>query len=108
MPRIMTGELAEHVGARVRVAGWVHHQRHLANLSFLLLRDASGIAQVVIENESDRDAAAELFPETVVEIEGTVVASAQAPSGVELHAPTITVLGESAGFPPFEMRRPEL
>jgi nondiscriminating aspartyl-tRNA synthetase len=108
MKRIMTGELAEHVGARVRVAGWVHHQRHLANLSFLLVRDASGIAQVVIEDESMRATAAALFPETVVEIEGSVVASSQAPSGVELHAPAIVVIGESDAAPPFEMRRAEL
>jgi nondiscriminating aspartyl-tRNA synthetase len=108
MKRIMTGELAEHVGARVRVAGWVHHQRHLANLSFLLVRDASGIAQVVIEDESVRATAAALFPETVVEIEGSVVASSQAPSGVELHAPAIVVIGESDAAPPFEMRRAEL
>jgi nondiscriminating aspartyl-tRNA synthetase len=108
MRRIMTTELAGNVGARVRVAGWIHHQRHLANLSFLLLRDASGVAQVVIEDASVRDAAATLFPETVVAIEGTVVASSQAPAGFELHAPEITVLGASAAAPPFEMRRAEL
>ena len=108
MPRIMTSELAEHVGARVRIAGWVHHQRQLANRSFLLLRDASGIAQVVIENDSVRSTAAALSPETVVEIDGAVVASSQALSGVELHEPTIVVLGESHAAPPFEMRRPEL
>jgi nondiscriminating aspartyl-tRNA synthetase len=108
MQRIMTNALAEHVGARVRIAGWVHHQRHLANLSFLLLRDASGVAQVVIDDESVRNTAVKLFPETVVAIEGTVVASTQAPAGVEVHAPEITVLGESAAAPPFEMRRAEL
>ena len=43
MARIMTADLVTHVGERARIAGWIHHQRHLANLSFLLLRDASGI-----------------------------------------------------------------
>jgi nondiscriminating aspartyl-tRNA synthetase len=108
MQRIMTSALAEHVGEQVRIAGWVHHQRHLANRSFLLLRDASGVAQVVIEDETARTGAAKLLPETVVAIAGTVVASTQAPAGVELHAPEITVLGESASAPPFEMRRSEL
>ena len=108
MKRIMTTELAAHVGERVRIAGWIHHQRHLAQLSFLLLRDASGVGQVVIDDESVRGRAASMLPETVVEIEGIVVASAQAPTGVELHAPAITVLGEPAEAPPFEMRRPEL
>ena len=49
-----------------------------------------------------------MLPETVVEIEAAVVASSQAPTGVELHGPVITVLGEPAEAPPFEMRRPEL
>jgi len=108
MKRIMTSVVADHAGERVRIAGWVHHQRHLAQLSFLLLRDASGVAQVVIEDESVREAAMKLLPETVIAIEGTAVASAQAPAGVELHAPEITVLGDAVAAPPFEMRRPEL
>ena len=108
MKRMMTTELVEHVGERVRIAGWIHHQRHLANRSFLLVRDARGIAQVVIEEAPVRSIATALLPETVVEIDGTVVASEQAPGGVELHAPAITVLGEPASAPPFEMRRPEL
>ena len=47
MERTMTSDLAGRAGARVRLAGWVHHQRHLAHVSFLLLRDASGIALLV-------------------------------------------------------------
>jgi nondiscriminating aspartyl-tRNA synthetase len=107
-PRITATELVEHVGDRVTLAGWVHHQRHLAKVSFLLLRDASGIAQVVVTEETARTVANGLAPESVVQISGTVVASAQAPGGVELHDPDVTVLGPSVGPPPFEMRRPEL
>ncbi len=76
MERTMTGDLAGHAGEQVRLAGWVHHQRHLAQVSFLLLRDASGIAQVVIDDASQRAFATTLLPETVVEIEGAVVAIA--------------------------------
>jgi nondiscriminating aspartyl-tRNA synthetase len=104
----MTAELGEHVGEQVRIAGWVHHQRLLAQISFLLVRDAGGIAQVVIEDEGARAWAAELLAETVVEIVGAVVSSSQAPGGVELHEPVIRVVGEPAAPPPFEMRRTEL
>jgi nondiscriminating aspartyl-tRNA synthetase len=106
--RIATSELAGHLGDRVTLAGWVHHQRQLARVTFLLLRDAGGIAQVVVGHEEARTAAAAIQPETVVEITGTVVASTQAPGGVELHDPAIDVLGPSVGPPPFEMRRHEL
>jgi len=110
MERIMTNELAEHAGERVRLAGWVHHQRQLAQVSFLLLRDASGIAQVVIDNQSQalRASAAELLAESVVEVEGTVVSSAQAPGGFEVHQPAISVLAAPTESPPFELRRPAL
>lgn len=108
MKRIMATALGGHIGERVRLGGWVHHQRHLAKLSFLLLRDASGIAQVVIDEDTVRSTTADLLPETVIEIDGVVVAASQAPGGVELHAPNITVLGLPGAAPPFEMRRPEL
>lgn len=106
--RIKTTELAEHVGERVTLAGWVHHQRQLAQVSFLLLRDAAGIAQVVVDADVDRAAAAALLPEAVVEIDASVVASSQAPGGFELHEPVFTVLANPSEAPPFEMRRPEL
>ncbi len=108
MERIMTSDLARHVGEQVRLAGWVHHQRHLAQVSFLLLRDASGIGQVVVDDESQRASAMTLLPETVVEIEGTVVASPQAPAGFEVHGPIISVLATPTEMPPFELRRPTL
>lgn len=108
MKRTMAAALESRVGERVRVSGWVHHQRHLAQLSFLLLRDVSGIAQIIVEHESVRAGAAALLPETVIEIEGDVVAAPQAPGGFELHRPSITVLSEPEASPPFEMRRANL
>ncbi len=108
MTRITSSELAAHVGERVTLAGWVHHQRRLAQVTFLLLRDAAGIAQVVVVDDGDRAVAAGLLPEAVVEIDASVVASSQAPGGFELHQPVLTVLVNPSEAPPFEMRRPEL
>jgi nondiscriminating aspartyl-tRNA synthetase len=108
MARITSSELAAHVGERVTLAGWVHHQRRLAQVTFLLLRDAAGTAQVVLVDDRDRAVAADLLPEAVVEIDASVVASSQAPGGFELHQPVLTVLVNPSEAPPFEMRRPEL
>jgi nondiscriminating aspartyl-tRNA synthetase len=106
--RIWTSELPGRIGERVRVAGWLHHQRRLSRLTFLLLRDARGIVQVVLEGEEQIAQAAPLSPETVLEIEALVVASEQAPGGVELREPKLRVIAPSAGKPPVELRRPEL
>ena len=108
MDRVLSSELASHVGERVRVAGWLHHQRQLARVSFLLVRDRSGVAQVVAIDDDVRGAVADLLAETVVEITGSVVVSDQAPSGVEIVDPEVTVLSSPADLLPFELRRPEL
>jgi nondiscriminating aspartyl-tRNA synthetase len=108
VPRIWTSELPGRIGERVRVAGWLHHQRRLSRLTFLLLRDARGIAQVVLEGEEQIAQAAQLSTETVLEIEALAVASEHAPGGVELREPSLRVIAPSAGKPPVELRRPEL
>jgi nondiscriminating aspartyl-tRNA synthetase len=108
MKRTLAAELAEHVGQRVRIGGWLHHQRQLANVAFLLLRDRSGITQVVLSDPAGRGRLAELVAESVLEVEGTVTASEQAPAGVELVDPTIEVVTRAAAAPPFELRRPKL
>jgi nondiscriminating aspartyl-tRNA synthetase len=90
------------------MAGWLHHQRQLAQVTFVLLRDRSGIAQLVITERAARDDISQLLGETVVQVEGTVVANDQAPSGVELLDPTIEVLTKPVEAAPFELRRPKL
>ncbi|MDP9262426.1 MAG: OB-fold nucleic acid binding domain-containing protein, partial [Actinomycetota bacterium] len=79
MERILTSELAAHAGERVLLRGWLHRKRELARVSFLVLRDRAGLAQIVV------DAAPGLDPETVLEVEGLAVANDQAPGGVEVH-----------------------
>ena len=108
MQRVFTKELARHVGARVRMAGWLHHQRHLSRVTFLVLRDGEGLAQVVVDEPALRSTLGELKPETVIELEGDAVAAAEAPGGVELRAPNVRVLAAPAEAPPIELRRPRL
>ena len=100
MERILTSQLAAHPGERVLLQGWLHRKRELSRVGFLVLRDRAGLAQVVLD---DMPA---LMPESVLEVEGTVVESEQAPGGVEVREPVIRVLAEAAQ-PPIELHRPE-
>jgi hypothetical protein len=84
MERTLASELERHVGATVRLAGWLHHTRTLSKVSFVLLRDRGGISQVVVEDDALRDAVNAMLHETVIEVTGMVVANAQAPGGYEV------------------------
>ena len=107
MERIRTVEVGEHVGERVRVAGWLHSLRRLGGVNFLVVRDGWGIVQVVTESE------AELGPlqdgvvgvESIVAVEGIVVSEAQAPGGVELHQPRIEVITPVTEVPPVPLNK---
>ncbi len=107
-PRTLARDLPQHIGERVLLQGWLHHQRHLKAVDFLLLRDRSGITQIVVEDSDLRGAVAPLPHETVLEVRGHAAASAQAPNGVELHDPAITVLSDGTEEPPLELYRPEM
>jgi nondiscriminating aspartyl-tRNA synthetase len=44
--RVPCAALADHAGRRVLLAGWLHRWRRLSQVGFLVLRDASGLAQI--------------------------------------------------------------
>lgn len=106
--RTMASELATSVDQSVVVQGWVHRRRRLASVTFVVLRDRTGLAQVVVREPAARTAAEEYGEETVVEVSGKAVANPQAPGGVEIVDPVFRPLGESASTPPVEIWRPRL
>lgn len=108
MERIRTTALAAHVGETVRLEGWLHRLRQLSELSFLILRDGYGLAQIVIEDAALRAQVAGLCAESVIAVEGIVAAEAQAPGGVEIHTPRVEILNATQDAPPFDLYRPAL
>jgi len=101
----LCGELRlEHVGLNVRLGGWVHRTRNLGGLLFVDLRDRGGIVQVSFapdHTDSEALALAErLSSETVILVEGTVVARPEegrnpelATGDIEVRATRVEVLG---------------
>ncbi|MBE1575182.1 aspartate--tRNA(Asn) ligase [Amycolatopsis roodepoortensis] len=100
--RVLAADLPRHVGGRVRIAGWVHRRRRLKTVTFLVIRDRSGLAQVVLAESGGPP------EETVVEVEGLVTANPQAPGGLELTEPSVRLLSEPAEPPPFDLYRPSV
>ena len=94
-------------GSTVTLMGHVHRRRELAAVSFLVVRDRTGLAQVVLR---PAELPAEGLPpeETTVEVTGTATPNPQAPGGVEVTDPAVTLLTEPAQTPPVELWRPSL
>ena len=101
-------------GASITVYGWVNTRRDHGGLTFLDLRDRSGLVQVVINADTApaaHDAAKAVRGEWVLRVRGTVRARADAninpdlPTGeVEVQADTVEVLS-AARTPPFHVNR---
>jgi nondiscriminating aspartyl-tRNA synthetase len=107
MQRILSTELARHIGETVTVAGWVHRRRLLKSVAFLIVRDAAGLAQVVADATTRAQIEA-LGEESVVEVRATVTANAAAPAGVELTQPSVRTLSAVTVPLPVELHRPAL
>jgi aspartyl-tRNA synthetase len=88
------------IGTRVRLGGWVHRNRDLGGLTFIDLRDRAGIVQVSFDPKSCPSevcaAAASVGLETVVLVEGEVVARPEAMRNPELATGDVEV--RATGF----------
>lgn len=104
MERVRTKDLAQHVGERVMLRGWLHRRRVLSQVTFLVVRDAWGTCQVV--PAVDATNVHELTPETVIEVGGVVIAEARAPGGVEVREAKVRVLSPAAAGLPLDLFRP--
>jgi nondiscriminating aspartyl-tRNA synthetase len=76
--RTPISELRDVVGERVRIRGWVHAVRDQKRMQFLVIRDESGLVQVVLAKEDSpsdlNEAVSALTVESAVTITGTVLA----------------------------------
>ena len=107
------GELRPaHAGQTVTLAGWVHRRRDHGGLTFIDLRDRSGLIQVVFNPETNAEAhaqAQDLRGEWVVQIAGPVGPRPEgtenpklATGEIEVSAASLTVLNQ-AKTPPFNI-----
>jgi aspartyl-tRNA synthetase len=89
----------EHVEQSVRLGGWVHRSRNLGGLVFVDLRDRTGLVQVSFDPRSagpEAMAVAErVAAESVVLVEGTVVARPAEGRNPELATGDVEVRGAS-------------
>jgi nondiscriminating aspartyl-tRNA synthetase len=89
--RILSSELSQHVGKKVIIQGWLHKKRALGALMFIVVRDRSGLVQVVVGQESEQEKLRGCQVGSILKIDGEVVEEKRALGGVEIHNPVISV-----------------
>ncbi len=100
------------IGRKVVLMGWVNRRRDLGKLTFVDLRDRSGLTQIVFDQEFDKishDKAGALRNEWVIAVKGAVVPrlagqeNPELPTGdIEVKVKELKILNETE-VPPFQV-----
>jgi nondiscriminating aspartyl-tRNA synthetase len=106
--RVLAKDLVEGKAAgqaSVEVSGWVHRIRKLGGITFVILRDRSGLLQLVLSDAqtSAADAPGGLTPESVIAARGTPAANEKAPGGTELLVESLTIISKAEADLPFQV-----
>ncbi len=96
-------DVKDHVGQEVEIRGWLYNRRSSGKLQFLILRDGSGLIQVVLAANSvspdDFAAGNRLTQESSVIVTGVVRADSRAPGGFELTGTSLRLVSLAGEYP---------
>jgi nondiscriminating aspartyl-tRNA synthetase len=99
--RILASELAKVAltgcGAEIEASGWVHRIRDMGGVNFIILRDRSGLIQLVLNEKPD------LTLESVIRVRGKPALNEKAPGGAEILVSSIEVLSPAGAELPFQV-----
>lgn len=91
MERTYVKDIKEVESEIVLLKGWVHKLRDLGKISFIMLRDKTGIIQLVVEKHMLE----KIRLECSIEVTGKKVLNEKAPNGIEIHVQSLNILGKA-------------
>lgn len=97
--RTLATEVKNHNGEEIEISGWVHRVRELGKVSFIIVRDRSGMVQLVTLEKLT------LTNESVITVTGTVKPNEKAPGGFEIEVKEIKVLAAADPELPFPVNQ---
>jgi nondiscriminating aspartyl-tRNA synthetase len=106
MERVLAKDVQAHVQKKVLVEGWLHKKRLLGGLTFINVRDRSGLVQIVIKDKDEVEKLRGLQLGTVLRVSATVVEEPRAPGGAELHDASLEVMVPVSEESPIEIDKP--
>lgn len=106
MTRVFVEDLPQKTDKEVLLKGWIHQIKKFGKFAFVILRDKTGIIQLIVE---DIETIRELKLETAVEVEGKVCENPKAPKGLEIQTKKIQVIGKTYyDLLPFSIHQKEI
>jgi asparaginyl-tRNA synthetase len=94
MNTVRIADFGGHVGEEVRVQGWLHNKRSSGKLQFLIVRDGSAFAQMVVVKAGVSPetwaAAEQIGQESSLTLSGRVKEDKRAPGGFEVEVTSLT------------------
>ena len=93
MKRSLINELKNHLNENVCIKGWVYKIRRLKFITFIIIRDRSGLVQCAAENE--KSDLSNLTVESVVSIEGTLKESKNSLNSFEIQVENIEIINKA-------------
>ena len=96
MARTVVVDLKSHLDEKVELRGWVHAVRDQKRMQFVVLRDETGMAQLIVGKEEQpselNETISTLSPESAVTVTGLVVADERVKlGGIEIQLASLTV-----------------
>ena len=105
MKRILVKNIPNFIEKEIKIEGWLYRVRGLKSITFLLIRDRSGLVQCVIENNNIDLSSLKL--ESVVSIVGIVKKSNNSLNPFEILVESFEIISEAHELP-IELNKKEL
>lgn len=106
MKRRLVKELNNLINEKVLIEGWIYKIRSLKSITFLILRDRSGLVQCVVDN--DKFNINDITIESVASIVGKVKEGKNSLNPFEIEVQSIDVINEAKESLPIEINKEEL
>ncbi len=102
MSRTLAHDIGKHIGEVITLEGWLHWKRDLGGIQFALIRDRSGVTQVVVDKSHQLPLA-----ESCMRVTGKVVENKRAPGGFEVQADSLSSFANATEPSPIEIPKEE-
>ncbi|MCJ8171509.1 aspartate--tRNA(Asn) ligase [Clostridium botulinum] len=106
MKRTLISEFKNSINEKVNLQGWIHKIRKLKNITFLIIRDRSGLVQCIVDN--NKLDLSQVKIESIVSIRGAVKESTNNLNPFEIQVENLEIINAALDKVPIEINKENL